>query len=303
MSIEQLTATDIETALAAEAVQVSVFDFNFATAADEAVFMATASDDAVLAYASSIAYAANDEPDQDSAAKFAKNRGFLSGLMQKIWNVLKNPTSLLKIGAIAGSMALVGAALTLAVKNPAKFGAISKQFAAKASEWCSKVGQLAAKAVQAGQKSGGRIKTFILSRLAKAANVLKQLTGQLRAAAARGAQQAGNKAQELGRQAALRGGGAVHRAGKALQQGANRAGQAVQQGVRRAGNEAFKAGDKLTEHGSNVAQKAGQGLQRLSGQIHKHGGTLSRGIQQQGGNLARGIQKSGTRLAMQGIPG
>lgn len=268
--MELITASAVQEAMTGVSGVSGARNYVFASADDEAHFMATASDIEVVRYAGAIAYAANGEVDKESAKKFAKNRGFLSGLMMKIWNTLKHPGSILKIGAIAGSIALVGTALTFAAKNPAQFGAISKKFADKASSWCAQVGQLAAKAIAAGKQSGGKIKGFVLNRLAGVIAKLKTLPALLQGAAAKGVQVAKQAGQAAGRKAgqlAQQGGNAAKQLG---QQGAKKAGDVARQGAMRAGGLAHRAADVAQKHSAN---------------------------------LAGGLRKAGTNVAMRGIPG
>lgn len=250
--MELITASAVQEAMTGVVGVSGARNYVFASADEEATFMATASDIEVVRYAGAIAYAANGEVDKEAAKKFAKNRGFLSGLMMKIWNTLKHPGSILKIGAIAGSIALVGTALTFAAKNPAQFGAISKKFADKASSWCAQVGQLAAKAIAAGKKSGGAVKGFVLNRLAGVIAKLKTLPALLQGAAAKGAQAA--------KQVAQQGGNAAKQLG---QQGAKKVGDVARQGAMRAGGLAHRAADATQKHSANLAgglRKAGTGV-------------------------------------------
>lgn len=277
--MELITASHVAEAMAGSGYDLQAANLVFASEEAEGHFIATASDIDVVRYIGAIAIAKDGEVNKETAKKFAKNRGFLSGIMHKIWTTLKNPGSILKIGAIAASIAMVGTALTFACKNPAQFGAISKKFAEKASAWCAQVGQLASKAISAGKKSGGRVKGFVLNRLASVVAKLKTLPALLNGAAAKGAQMAKQGAKQVGdaaRNAQMRAGGALHRGGNL-----------VQEGARKASNKVFKAGVGL----EGRAPKAAGLLERASGQIVKHGS-----------NLAGGMRKTGTNMAMRAIP-
>jgi len=299
--MELITAAHVQDTLAGIRVpgpRLRAVSYVFASEDDEAVFMATASEDDVIAYASAIAIAEDGSVNKESAKKFAKNRGFLSGLMHKIWTKLKSPAGVLKLGAIAGAIALVGTALTFACKNPAQFGAISQKFAAKASAWASQVGQLASRAIANAKKSGGAVKGFVANKLAAVVAKLKSLPGLLTSAAATGKQhaaqlankagqiahKAGQQASQIGKQVqhqarvgALRGGAALHKAGQAVQQGTNKASNAV-----------FKAG----LNAENKSAGIGRAIQRGSGLVQRAG---------QSG--ARALKSAGTGVIKQAIPG
>lgn len=281
--MELITASHVADTMAGSGFDVQASNLVFASAEAEGHFIATASDLDVVRYVGAIALAADGEVDKETAKKYAKNRGFLSGVMAKIWNTLKNPGSILKIGAIAASIAMVGTALTFAAKNPGQFGAISKKFAERASSWCAQVGQLASKAISAGKKSGGKVKGFVLNRLASVVAKLKTLPALLTGAAAKGAQVAKQGAQNVAKKAGNVARNAQMRAGGALHRGGN----LVQQGARKASNTAFKAGVGLEDR----APKAAGLLQKASGQIVK-----------QGSNLAGNMRKTGTNMAMRAIP-
>lgn len=289
--MELITAATVQRTLASiPGPRCRAVSYVFASEDAEALFMATASDESVISYAAAIAIAADGTVDKESAQKFAKNRGFLSGLMTKIWKRLKHPAGILKLGAIAGALALVGTALAMACKNPRQFGRISQQFADKASKWAGDVGQMAARAISIGKKSGGKVKGLVLDRLAAVVAKLKSLPGLLGSAAAAGRKQvgqltnqAGKQVRQIGqqvehqaRQGALRGGAALHNAGKAVQQGTNKA--------------------------SNVVFRAGMGVENKAGGI---GRAIQRGsgiVQRVGQAPARALKQAGTGVIQRAIP-
>lgn len=278
--------------LAVAGVQVIAHNYNFVTAAEEEVFMATASDDEVFAYASAIAIGADNKVDEEKAAKFAKNKGFLKGLMTKVWKSLKkNGGKILAVGAVAGTIALVAAALRFIVKDPARAGAISTKFAAQCQEWAGKVGQLAAKAIQVAKQKGGAIKGFVMQRLANAVAVLKSVGGKLMSAAKAGAAKAGqaaksagaagvskakNLAGQAGNAAKTAGKEATYRAGKAV----NQAGQAVQRAGQAGAKKAFQAG-------AQRGGKLGRALQGQAGNIGKVGTKVGSTMRNAGNTLVR----------------
>jgi hypothetical protein len=163
----------------------------------------------------------------------------------------------------------------MACKNPARFGALSQQFAQKASAWANQVGQLASRAIANAKRSGGAVKGFILNKLAAVVAKLKSLPGLLSSAAAAGKQQVqqlSKQVQHHAREGALRGGAALHNAGQAVQHGTNKASNAV-----------FKAGLGV----ENRAGGVGRAIQRGSGLVQRAGQAPARALKQAGTGIIK----------------
>lgn len=153
-----------------------------------------ADDDTFLAFASSL----GDDFDEDNPAaeKFARNHGFLKGLLIRIRNTVTgtnpNGMSLARKTALVGSILFACTALRLAATQPEKFGRLGAQTAKVFLEWVVEMGKFVVYAAKG-------VGSFLLGRLRSLLKYLQSLRAPLAAAARSSAYNAGRAYEHMQR--------------------------------------------------------------------------------------------------------
>lgn len=151
-------------------------------------------DDTFLAFASSL----GDDYDEDNpaAAKFAKNHGFLKGLLIRIRNTVlgtnPNGVSFARKTAIIGSILFACTAVRLAATQPEKFGRLGAQTAKVFLEWVMEMGKFVVYAAKG-------VGSFLLGRMRATLKYLQSLRAPLAAAARSSAYNAGRAYEHMQR--------------------------------------------------------------------------------------------------------